>query len=191
MTAAATEQSEGKGRSKTVALRRDCLATTVPQGERVSLSAGGVVTLVQSLGGSFTVRTEMGTLLRIDGSDCDALGLEAPERRVQITAGQFSMDRVTEALHTVYDPEIPVSIVELGLIYRCDEIIDDNGKRHIQIDMSMTAPGCGMGDVLRADAGRAVAALPGVDQVDVPMVREPPWTVARMSEEARLQLGLL
>ena len=189
MTAAATEQSEGKGRSKTVALRRDCLATTVPQGERVSLSAGGVVTLVQSLGGSFTVRTEMGTLLRIDGSDCDALGLEAPERRVQITAGQFSMDRVTEALHTVYDPEIPVSIVELGLIYRCDEIIDDNGKRHIQIDMSMTAPGCGMGDVLRADAGRAVAALPGVDEVDVTLVWEPPWHPGLMAEHVAGAFG--
>jgi probable FeS assembly SUF system protein SufT len=192
MTAPAPAPSDGKGRSKSVALRRDCLATTVPQGERVSLSAGGLVTLVQSLGGSFTVRTEMGTLLRIDGADCDALGLEAPERRVQIlSGGPFNMDKVTEALHTVYDPEIPVSIVELGLIYRCDEVIDDDGKRHIQIDMSMTAPGCGMGDVLRADAGRAVAALPGVDEVDVTLVWEPPWSVDRMSEEARLQLGLL
>lgn len=192
MTAPAPAPSDGKGRSKSVALRRDCLATTVPQGERVSLSAGGLVTLVQSLGGSFTVRTEMGTLLRIDGADCDALGLEAPERRVQIlSGGPFNMDKVTEALHTVYDPEIPVSIVELGLIYRCDEVIDAGGKRHIQIDMSMTAPGCGMGDVLRADAGRAVAALPGVDEVDVTLVWEPPWSVDRMSEEARLQLGLL
>ena len=192
MTASDPAPSDGKGRSKSVALRRDCLATTVPQGERVSLSAGGLVTLVQSLGGSFTVRTEMGTLLRIDGADCDALGLEAPERRGQIlSGGPFNMDKVTEALHTVYDPEIPVSIVELGLLYRCDEVIDAGGKRHIQIDMSMTAPGCGMGDVLRADAGRAVAALPGVDEVDVTLVWEPPWSVDRMSEEARLQLGLL
>jgi metal-sulfur cluster biosynthetic enzyme len=91
----------------------------------------------------------------------------------------------------VYDPEIPVSIVDLGLVYRCDERLDDDGTRRIEIDMSMTAPGCGMGDILRADAARAVLAVPGVDDVEVELVWDPPWTIHRMSEAARLELGLL
>ncbi|MEZ5322260.1 MAG: iron-sulfur cluster assembly protein [Microthrixaceae bacterium] len=101
------------------------------------------------------------------------------------------MDRVLAALGQVYDPEIPVDIVELGLVYRCEEHPTDDGTRRIEIDMSMTAPGCGMGDVLRVDAERAVLAVPGVDEVEVNVVWDPPWTMDRMSESARLQLGLL
>jgi metal-sulfur cluster biosynthetic enzyme len=101
------------------------------------------------------------------------------------------MERVFEALGQVYDPEIPVSIVELGLVYRCEEVAGPLGMRRIEIDMSMTAPGCGMGDVLRADAARAVFGVPGVDDVEVNLVWDPPWTIHRMSEAARLQLGLL
>jgi probable FeS assembly SUF system protein SufT len=175
-----------------VTLVRDCTATTVPYGERVALTAGGEVQIVQQLGGSITVRTEMGTLLRVDGHDADALGLEVPDRPAPPTAGTaFDMGLVTEALQSVYDPEIPVSIVELGLVYRCDEVHLPDGSRRIEVDMSMTAPGCGMGDVLRADATRAVAALPGVDDVEVTLVWNPPWSIHRMSEAARLQLGLL
>lgn len=176
-----------------ISLKRSCTATTVPQGQKITLDAGGVVFMVQQLGGSYTVSTEMGTLLRIDGDDADALGIEVPaERRVTIAgAGAFSMDKVNAALDTVYDPEIPVSIVELGLIYRCEEKVGDDGKRLIDIDMTMTAPGCGMGDVLRSDAIRAVERVSGVDAVEVSIVFDPPWTMAAMSEEARLQLGLL
>lgn len=176
-----------------ISLKRSCPAITVPQGQQITLDAGGVVFMVQQMGGSYTVATEMGTLLRIDAEDADALGIEAPsERRVSIAGnGPFTMDQVTEALGTVYDPEIPVSIVDLGLVYRCEEIIGDDGRRHIDIDMTMTAPGCGMGDVLQADAIRAVERVGGVDSVDVHIVFDPPWTVAAMSEEARLQLGLL
>jgi metal-sulfur cluster biosynthetic enzyme len=101
------------------------------------------------------------------------------------------MELVTQALQTVYDPEIPVSVVELGLIYRCEEHQRVDGTRLITIDMSMTAPGCGMGDVLRADAARVVQSVPGVDAVEVSLVWDPPWTVRRMSEAARLQLGML
>jgi probable FeS assembly SUF system protein SufT len=175
-----------------IELTRDCRATTVPYGEPLVLDAGGLVEIVQRLGGSVTVRTELGTLLRIDGADLDALGLEPePEAAGGETSGPFSMDHVVDALQTVYDPEIPVSIVELGLVYRCDEVVEDDGTRRIEVDMSMTAPGCGMGDVLREDARRAVAAVPGVDAVDVALVWEPRWSVQRMSEAARLQLGLL
>ncbi len=176
-----------------IALRRDCSATTIPYGERVALAEGGEVEVVQQLGGSFTVRTEMGMLLRIDGEDADALGLDPPAAGAgeAVGEGDFAMTRVMDALQTVYDPEIPVSIVELGLVYRCDEVLRPDGTRLIDIDMSMTAPGCGMGDVLRADAARVVGAVPGVDDVEVTLVWDPPWSVGRMSEAARLQLGML
>lgn len=177
-----------------ISLRRDCVATTIPRGEYVLLSEGGEVAIVQQLGGSITVRTGLGSLLRIDGADADALGLEpsaAAKDDPPEAAGPFDMDRVLEALGQVYDPEIPVSIVELGLVYRCEELPGPLGTRRIEIDMSMTAPGCGMGDVLRGDAARAVLAVPGVDDVDVNLVWDPPWSIHRMSEASRLQLGLL
>ena len=174
-----------------VELTRKCAATTVPYGEQVTLDAGGLVEVVQRLGASITVRTEMGSLLRIDGADADALGLEPVDITEGAADGPFELGQVIDALQQIYDPEIPVSIVELGLVYRCDEIIGDDGSRRIEIDMTMTAPGCGMGDVLRADALRAVQAIPGVDDVEVRIVFDPPWNIGRMSEAARLQLGLM
>jgi probable FeS assembly SUF system protein SufT len=175
-----------------IALARDCTATTVPAGQYVLLSEGGEVEIVQQLGGSITVRTEMGSLLRIAEEDADALGLApAADGDEGEPDGPFEMDHVLAALGQVYDPEIPVSIVELGLVYRCEERPGPFETRRIEIDMSMTAPGCGMGDVLRGDAARAVLAVPGVDDVEVNLVWDPPWSVHRMSEAARLQLGLL
>jgi len=176
-----------------IALLRDCMATTVPAGELVLLSEGGEVEIVQQLGASITVRTELGTLLRLDAADGDAVGLEVPDGEDEAADDDrpFDMSRVLDALGQVYDPEIPVSIVELGLVYRCEELPGPLDTRRIEIDMSMTAPGCGMGDVLRADAARAVFAVPGVDDVEVNLVWDPPWTIHRMSEAARLQLGLL
>ena len=176
-----------------IALRRDCTATTVPSGDFVLLSEGGEVQIVQQLGGSITVRTEMGSLLRIAGEDADALGLEASSHAESSAdpSQPFDMDQVYAALDQVYDPEIPVSIVQLGLVYRCEELPGPLDTRRIEIDMSMTAPGCGMGDVLRADAARAVLAVPGVGDVEVNLVWDPPWSIHRMSEATRLQLGLL
>lgn len=148
---------------------------------------------MQQLGASITVRTELGTLLRLDAADGYAVGLEVPDGEDEVVDDDrpFDMSRVLDALGQVYDPEIPVSIVELGLVYRCEELPGPLDTRRIEIDMSMTAPGCGMGDVLRADAARAVYAVPGVDDVEVNLVWDPPWTIHRMSEAARLQLGLL
>jgi probable FeS assembly SUF system protein SufT len=175
-----------------IALRRECTATTVPAGRPVLLDEGGEVEIVQRLGGSITVRTELGLHLRIDGADADALGLEPVDAEdADDDDGAFDMSKVYDALGQVYDPEIPVSIVELGLVYRCEEVLGPLGTRRIEIDMSMTAPGCGMGDILRADAARAVFAVPGVDDVEVNLVWDPPWSMYRMSEAARLQLGLL
>jgi len=175
-----------------VRLSRDCMATTVPAGQMVLLSEGGEVEVVQQLGASITVRTEMGSLLRLDGDDADALGIElAIDDRGLDPEAPFEMKYVYDALSSVYDPEIPVDIVELGLVYRCEETVGLLDTRRIEIDMSMTAPGCGMGDVLRDDAARAVMAVPGVDDVEVNIVWDPPWTIDRMSDAARLQLGML
>jgi probable FeS assembly SUF system protein SufT len=174
-------------------LQRDCEALTVPHGERVALTAGGEVEITQRLGSSVTVRTQMGTLLRIDDTDADALGLDpAPETTVHVTrqTGTFDFADVTAALRGVYDPEIPINIVDLGLVYRCDEVALDDGRRRIEIDMTMTAPGCGMGDVIARDAEAAVQRVAGVDEVEVTIVWDPPWTRGRISEAARLELGL-
>ena len=179
-------------------LSRDCDAVTVPNGEKVVLSEGDKVRVVQELGGSFTVKTDYGNLMRIDGMDADALGRELPEelaakiaRDAERAKGPFSMEYVEEALQEVYDPEIPVSIVELGLVYRVEEVILDDGRRRIEIDMTMTAPGCGMGDVLTGDAKKATEAVPGVDEAEVQLVFSPPWGAHMMSDAVKLELGLL
>lgn len=177
--------------SSTTTLTRDCPATTVPYGEAVTLDAGGEVQVVQQLGGSITVRTGLGLLLRVAGTDADALGLETPSAPDLVADASFDIAQVEAVLDTIYDPEIPISIVELGLVYRCEAIEQPDGTRRVEIDMTMTAPGCGMGDVLSVDATNAVAALPGVDDVEVTLVWDPPWSMHRISEAARLQLGLL
>lgn len=178
------------GAAEPFELTEPCPATMIPSGQHVVLPAGEWVQVAQRLGGTVTLRTSSGFLARVD--DPTLLGLAAEEEGTGSGSGsgEFSLDRVHDALRAVYDPEIPVDIVELGLVYRCEEIVE-GGRRRIEIDMSMTAPGCGMGDVLRDDATRAVAAVPGVDEVDVSLVWDPPWTMYRMSEAARLQLGLL
>jgi probable FeS assembly SUF system protein SufT len=176
-----------------VAVLRDCDAIAVPSGAATVLPAGTLVQLVQSIdGGAITVRTSLGGLLRIDAADADAVGITRdPDGSGEREDGEFSMERVTEALHTVYDPEIPVDVVELGLVYRCDEQIDAAHRRRIEIDLSTTAPGCGMGDVLCADVERVVSRIPGVDDVQVTLVFDPPWCLDRISDAARLRLGLL
>lgn len=175
-----------------IRLIRDCRATTVPAGDPATLHAGEPVLILQTLGGSITVRVESGALLRVDGADADALALDRSDTPVERDdTGPFAMSRVVDALQSVYDPEIPVSVVELGLIYRCEEQPRSDGGRRIEIDMSMTAPGCGMGDILRRDAASAVRRVPGVDDVEVNLVWDPPWNISRMSEAARLELGLL
>ena len=177
--------------SDLVVVRRDCPAVSVPYGEATSLAEGDVVRVMQALGGSITVQSGYGLLFRIDGADADAVGMDPIEPVAIATDGPFDMARVDEALRSVYDPEMSLNIVELGLVYRCDEVLRPDGSRLISIDMTMTAPGCGMGDVLRTDALRAVRAVPGVDDVEVTIVFDPPWSVHRMPMEVRLELGLL
>jgi len=176
-----------------ITLERDCEATLIPGGQRVRLSQGDEVIVTQSLGGSFTVQTSDGYLARISSEDADALDLEPTSDteadKGPAEAGPFDIAQVVEQLRTVFDPEIPVNVIDLGLIYACDaEALPDGGHR-VEIKMSMTAPGCGMGDVLREDAIARVKAVPGVNDVDIELVWDPPWDMSRMSDAARLQLG--
>jgi probable FeS assembly SUF system protein SufT len=128
-------------------------------------------------------------MVRIDAKDCDALGLTATAPQEIEPPSEFSEQLIWDQLKTVYDPEIPVNVVDLGLIYECKvEPIDDGNK--IDIKMTMTAPGCGMADVLKSDIHRRLSTLPTVKQLNVDVVFDPPWNPSRMSEAARLQLGL-
>ncbi len=148
---------------------------------------------MQSLGGSLTVQTSDGYLARLSTDDADALGLElsrhtGPDKGPEKT-GPFDVSQVIDQLKTVFDPEIPVNVVDLGLIYACEAEPLPHGGHRVEIKMSMTAPGCGMGDVLREDAIARVRSVPGVNEVDVELVWDPPWDMSRMSDAARLQLG--
>lgn len=157
---------------------RDCTVTLIPSGGQAILGRGEKVQVVHKLGGSVTVQVFQGLLARIDGRDFDALGLDAPAEVTSSSAGggDFDPDAVLEALRSVYDPEIPVNVVDLGLVYRCEQVPLGSGRYRVEIDMSMTAPGCGMGDILRDEARTKVLAVPGVAQVDVELAWEPRGT---------------
>ncbi|HSL74394.1 MAG TPA: iron-sulfur cluster assembly protein [Ilumatobacteraceae bacterium] len=185
----------GVGVRKGFALPRDCEVTIVPAGHRTVLPAGERVTLLQALGGTATVKTREGEMARLSRDDSIEFGfIEAPERPATPETPAdtpFSVDLVWEAATTVYDPEIPVDVVELGLIYRVDAIELDDGGWRVEVDMSVTAPFCGMGDIMRQDLHDAVAALPGVSEVEVKLVFDPPWDASRLSDVARLELGMM
>ena len=168
-----------------IPLRRDTEARMVPTGEPLSLPAGAFVTVTQTLGGAYTV-VYAGNMARIDGEDADALGFEAETLDLPPPVdGNVSEEQVQQALRTVHDPEIPVNIVDLGLVYACD--VRDG---EVDIDMTLTAPGCGMGPVLVQDVEQMVARVPFVTDVTVNLVFDPPWSRDMMTEEAQLELGL-
>jgi len=158
----------------------------------VTLRQGTAGIITQSLGGSYTVYIE-GNLFRIAGADADALGKE-PETPPSIPedATDDDIEKVIwDQLKTCYDPEIPVNIVDLGLIYRCDVKRMPDGQRAVSVDMTLTAPGCGMGEILVQDAQEKIEVIPTVGEVRVELVFDPPWNQSMMSEEARLQTGLM
>ena len=173
-------------------LARDVSAIIIPVGEQVKLQQGTNGFITQALGGSFTVYVE-GNLFRISGTDAVALGKEpvAPPQ-VPDNASDADIEAVIwDQLKTCYDPEIPVDIVNLGLVYRCDVTPLGNGQRSVSVDMTLTAPGCGMGDVLVQDAREKIAIIPTIAEVTVDLVFDPPWHVGLMSDEARLQTGMM
>jgi probable FeS assembly SUF system protein SufT len=187
-----TDQPVNVRASRKFTLPRDCVVTIIPAGLRTTLPAGERVTLLQALGGNATVTTGDGEMARLSAADSVDFGFVTVAATPDVTDdAPFSVDRVWEAAATVYDPEIPVDIVELGLVYRVDTSQHANGGWHVDIDMSVTAPFCGMGDILRKDLHDAVAALPGVDDVDVKLVFDPPWDATRLSPVARLELGMM
>jgi len=171
-----------------VIVSRDLLGMQIPSGIPHPIAAGTSVRLAQALGGSYTVMTDQGYLLRIDAKDADAIGI-TPEEVAASEPQEFDEKLVWNQLRTIYDPEIPVNVVDLGLIYGCDIQPVPEGHK-IDIKMTMTAPGCGMADVLKADVQRRLSTLPTVSVVNVDVVFEPQWHPGRMSEGARLQLGL-
>ena len=177
--------------SELITLSRACEVIEIPSGIRATLPAGAVVRIMQSLAGSYTVATDRGYMYRVEAKDTDALGLSdaAMAREPAVREGAFSEQMVWDQLKTVYDPEIPVNIVDLGLVYSCDIAPLEQGGNSVHIKMSMTAPGCGMGNVLKADVESRLSRLPGIKEVNVEVVFDPPWHPGLMSDAAKLQLG--
>jgi probable FeS assembly SUF system protein SufT len=173
-----------------VELRRDCEVIAVPSGMKQTLPRGTAVRIVQTRGGAFTVSNDIHAIFRIDGSDADALGLAPPSTEAAKPQGLLTDDLIWKALKSVYDPELPVNVVDLGLIYSCTVSSAEQGGKSIAVRMAMTSPGCGMSNVLKADVESKLQRLPEVTDVKVEVVFDPPWTQARMSEAARLQLGM-
>lgn len=180
--------------SQPITLTRDCDCLEIPSGAHTTLKSGTIVRIMQSLGGSYTISTNIGAMYRIDAEDAGALGLsaiaDAPATADSGTAATLSEQSVRDALKTVFDPEIPVNIVDLGLVYSSSLARLPDGGNRIEVKMAMTAPGCGMANVLKADVEGKLSRLPGVKEVQVEIVFDPPWTPARMSDAAKLQLGL-
>lgn len=176
--------------SQPVTLSRDCDAVLIPSGDEVELPCGTAGYITQALGGSFTVFVE-GNLFRIANADADALGMQpTPEPELPEGAGEDDVLALIEAqLRTCYDPEIPVNVKDLGLIYRCDLKRDEDGQRCIEVDMTLTAPGCGMGDILVEDVRSKLMAIPTISRVDVELTFDPPWNHTMMSEAAKLETG--
>ena len=175
-----------------VTLTRDVDAIIVPAGMNVKLRQGQQGFITQALGGSFTVYVE-GNLFRISGQDADALGKEATDvpQLPPNASDEDVRDIAWRQMRTCYDPEIPINIVDLGLVYTCDVHTDENGDRVIDVKMTLTAPGCGMGDVLVTDVRDKVEIIPTVKRADVELVFDPPWNQSMMSEAAQLQTGMM
>ncbi len=194
---------ESGGAGEFVTTMRDVDAVLIPVGTPVVIPAGSRVRITQELGGTFTVEVG-GNLARVEGSEADAFG-RAPARDAAQEAGSAGEDRakadtqaggavdedaVWRVLRTCYDPEIPVNIVDLGLVYDVHVAEDDDGRRLVEIVMTLTAPGCGMGPFIVEDVRRKVLEVPNVDDVHVDLVFDPPWDRSMMSDEARLALGM-
>ena len=177
--------------SEPVRLERDCAAVLVPQGDEVTLPAGSVGYITQALGGSFTVCVE-GNLFRIAGRDADAIGKEPPEPlELAEGADDAAVERlVWSQMRTCFDPEIPINIVDLGLVYEAAVRPREDRQRLVEVRMTLTAPGCGMGEILVDDVRTKLEMIPTVAEADVELVFDPPWTRNMMSEAARLVTGM-
>jgi probable FeS assembly SUF system protein SufT len=177
--------------SRELTLTRDCDAIQIPSGNTIVLPIGTSVIITQSLGGTYTVATQAG-LARIDEKDIDALGIDPSDIKTEKQAVEGSLEEaVWNQLKTVFDPEIPVNVVDLGLIYDCSIEKGDTGQTNVRVQMTLTAPGCGMGPTIAADARQKVLILDGVDDAAVDLVWDPPWNQSMISEAGRMKLGLV
>jgi probable FeS assembly SUF system protein SufT len=191
-TGLASDMSGFSLSSEPFTLSRDCDAVMVPQGNVVSLPAGQIGYITQALGGSFTVYVE-GNLFRIAGKDADALGKEPPPPIVvPDNATDADVEKLAwDQLRTVFDPEIPVNVVELGLVYDLSLEQAASGERKVYVKLTLTAPGCGMGDILVDDARTKLEMIPTIGEADVDLVFDPPWNQSMMSDAAKLETGML
>lgn len=173
-----------------IELTRAVDAIRIPSGDKITLPEGTAVIVTQALGGSFTVVVpHQAGLYRISGNDADALGKE-PTAAAPAAEGPFDEQQVWTQLKNCYDPEIPVNIVDLGLVYSLD-ITDADGGKHAEMKMTLTAPGCGMGPSLAADAQQRILAVAGMTSANVELVWDPPWSPDRISPEGREKLGMM
>lgn len=181
-----------RNENEPIIVSRDVKAVLIPAGVEVKLKTGSVGYITQALGGSFTVYVE-GNLFRIVGEDADAIGKEPPQKLAlpPDATDQDVENLVWNQMRTCFDPEIPINIVDLGLIYSCELKKRDDGDRDVAVRMTLTAPGCGMGDVLVQDVKEKLELIPTIANTDVELVFEPPWSQEMMSEAARLQTGMM
>ena len=172
-----------------ITFSRNTEAIMIPSGEKVLVPKGAQATITQSLGGTFTLITDRGLMVRVSGQDVEAIG-KTPTETVEVKPEELTPEKleemVWETLKTCYDPEIPVNIVDLGLVYLCELASGD-----LKIKMTLTAPGCGMGPVLASDVKSKLEQLPGVKNAEVEVVFDPVWDRSMMSEAAKLQLGMM
>ncbi len=179
--------------SKERTLSREVPATQIPSGDKQLLAAGTKLFIHQTLGGSYTVQTDFG-LFRIDGKDGDALGEQVVDNAVKaekLADGSPDPEAVWAQLRQVFDPEIPVNIVDLGLVYSMDIEKKETEGYKVSVAMTLTAPGCGMGPAIAEDAKSKILLVPGVDEADVRITWEPPWNQSMISEEGKMKLGLI
>ncbi len=179
-------------RGDPIAMTRDCEAVLIPSGDRVIIPQDTEVIIAQALGGSYTVYVS-GNMARIAGHDADALGIEPePEPEIPEDAGEEDLEQFCwDRMKTCYDPEIPINIVDLGLIYSCNLTPVGDNRYHVDVAMTLTAPGCGMGDILASDVQIKLERIPQIEKANVELVFDPPWNRDMMSDEAKLQTGML
>lgn len=174
-----------------VTFQRDTEVILIPDGYAITVPEGTDAYITQELGGNYTVSLPTGRLVRVDADQADAIGMQfSVSGETPDPTGPVDQARIYEVLRSCYDPEIPVNIVELGLIYGCSLTEAGGGGQTVDVLMTLTAPGCGMGQVLKDDVERKISNLHGVDQVNVELTFDPPWGPERMSDEARLTLGM-
>lgn len=180
---------------KPTVLSRDCEAALIPSGDKITLSSGSTVWITQSLGGSYSVMTDRGHMARIEAKDGDAIGLSPvleskPNFEPGSTSPETVESRVWEQLRTCFDPEIPVNIVDLGLIYGCAVKPRDGVGYKAQVKFTLTAQGCGMGQFLKRDIQNKLSVIPDIQEVEVELVWDPPWNQSMISQHAKQQLGI-